>query len=151
MTTHPYWEILGQLLENHLLSLGSAWQWFPPWKECYLIDGEQGKERGGKNKRWGEKRESLFFHGTVNLSAAGRALVKLPASLPVRNSMWVWMPSKRSIKNRFFFNMSVSLCLIPQTWGQLYSSLHWSILKTKMYVFVAPSQCTSVLTVLQTS
>lgn len=102
MTTHPYWEILGQLLENHLLSLGSAWQWFPPWKECYLIDGEQGKERGGKNKRWGEKRESLFFHGTGNLSAAGRALVKLPASLPVRNSMWVWMPSKRSIKNRFF-------------------------------------------------
>lgn len=70
MTTHPYWEILGQLMENHLLSLGSAWQWFPP---CFhgasatLLMGSRGRERGRKVKG-GERKEKVCSFTGLEIS-----------------------------------------------------------------------------------
>lgn len=62
ITTHPYWEILGQLLENHLLSLGSAWQWLSPWREGFLTDcgrrGRRGKGKEGEKKKKEEEENS---------------------------------------------------------------------------------------------
>lgn len=72
ITTHLYWEILGQLLENHLLSLGGAWQWLPPWRECFLTDcGRRCRRRKGKEKKKKKTKQpaSPFFRKTGNLWA----------------------------------------------------------------------------------
>lgn len=98
-----------------------------PWGKCYLTDGEQGKGKGEKSKRWEKKRESLFFHRAGNLTAAGRALVKLPTSLPVRNSTWVWMPSKHNTKNIFFFLICKSVYASFPRHGDNYTPHHTEV------------------------
>lgn len=103
MPPQPHWEILGQMLDKRPVSLGSAWQCLLPCRGATLLmGGGARKEKERKKRKKKQRKRKSIPSQDCKSQHRWQNLMKLPTSLPVKNSAQAEMPSKHNVNGNIF-------------------------------------------------